>query len=155
MRFRHGDAVAPLKVVGARAPGAQRQERHRSHLPALHRHLHQDGRIRFRQDAGAPPARAGLPQFRRAHRAQATARRRAVQGRNAASTKAASRPSSNISTAKTAGAPSRSRHRAEKTASPSKWRCGGTTATTKTCCASPTTSRSATAAPTWPASAAR
>ena len=30
----------------------------------------------------------------------------------------------------------------------SKWRCSGTTATARTCCASPTTSRSATAAPT-------
>ena len=41
------------------------------------------------------------------------------------------------------------------TASPSKSRCGGTTATTRTCCPSPTTSRSATAARIWPASAAR
>ena len=34
-------------------------------------------------------------------------------------------------------------------------RCGGTTATTRPCSASPTTSRSATAARIWPASAAR
>ena len=34
-------------------------------------------------------------------------------------------------------------------------RCGGTTATTRTCCASPTTSRSATAAPISRAFAAR
>ena len=33
--------------------------------------------------------------------------------------------------------------------------CGGTTATTRTCSASPTTSRSATAARIWPASARR
>ncbi len=38
-------------------------------------------------------------------------------------------------------------------ASPSRPRCGGTTATTRTCSASPTTSRSATAARIWPASA--
>ena len=37
----------------------------------------------------------------------------------------------------------------------STWRCGGTTATTRTSCASPTTSRSATAAPTCRPSAAR
>ena len=60
---RHGDAVAPLKVVGRRARG--HTHRHRSHLPALDRDLHQD-RIRFRH-AGASPARAGLPQFRRHH----------------------------------------------------------------------------------------
>ena len=41
-----------------------------------------------------------------------------------------------------------------RTASPSKSRCGGTTATTRTCSASPTTSRSATAARTSRASAA-
>ena len=34
--------------------------------------------------------------------------------------------------------------------SSSKWRCNGTTATTRRFCASPTTSRSATAAPIWP-----
>jgi DNA gyrase/topoisomerase IV subunit B len=37
---------------------------------------------------------------------------------------------------------------ARRTTSRSKWPCSGTTATTKTCCASPTTFRSATAAPT-------
>ena len=41
------------------------------------------------------------------------------------------------------------RHRA------SKWRCGGTTATMKWCCRSPTTSRSAMAAPIWRAFVAR
>ncbi len=41
------------------------------------------------------------------------------------------------------------------TASAWKRRCGGTTATTRTCCASPTTFRSVTAAPISPASAAR
>ncbi len=37
--------------------------------------------------------------------------------------------------------------RREATTSPSRSRCGGTTATTRACCRSPTTSRSATAAP--------
>ena len=44
---------------------------------------------------------------------------------------------------------------ASATASRSKSRCGGTTAITKTCCPSPTTFRSATAARISPASAAR
>jgi hypothetical protein len=42
-----------------------------------------------------------------------------------------------------------------KTASRWSARCGGTTATTRTSCASPTTSRSVTAAHTWPAFAER
>ena len=47
------------------------------------------------------------------------------------------------------------RSAASATASASRSRCGGTTATTRTCCPSPTTSRSATAAPISSASAAR
>ena len=43
----------------------------------------------------------------------------------------------------------------DATASPSKRRCGGTTAITRTCCASPTTFRSATAARIWRAFAGR
>ena len=77
MRFRHGDPEAPLKVVGER----RRQARHGSHLPALARDLHQD-RIRFRH-AGTPPARAGLPQFRRDDHPDRQARRRA-EGSHAA-----------------------------------------------------------------------
>ena len=46
-------------------------------------------------------------------------------------------------------------HRRDATASASRSRCGGTTATTRRCCPSPTTSRSATAAPISPAFAAR
>ena len=45
--------------------------------------------------------------------------------------------------------------RRRATASASKWRCGGTTATTRPPCPSPTTSRSATAARIWRGSAAR
>ena len=65
MRFRHGEPEEDLKVVG----DAEGQDRHGSHLQAVARDLHQY-RFRFR-DAGAPPARARVPQFRRqdhAHR---------------------------------------------------------------------------------------
>ena len=78
-----------------RRPGGGRrraggQARHRGHLPALDRDLHQD-RVRLRH-AGAPAARARLPELRRAHRADRRARRRA-QGRRSCTTRAASRPS--------------------------------------------------------------
>ena len=55
----------------------QRQARHRGDVPRLHRNLHQC-RIRFR-DAGASPARARVPEFRRQHRAV----RHAPRGREA------------------------------------------------------------------------
>ena len=42
---------------------AERRARHRGHLPALDRDLHHH-RVRL-DDAGAPPARAGLPELRR------------------------------------------------------------------------------------------
>ena len=54
-----------------------------------------------------------------------------------------------------AGARRRSSSRRSATASASSARCGGTTATTRTCSASPTTFRSATAARISRASAAR
>ena len=54
-----------------------------------------------------------------------------------------------------AAQPAGRRSAARRTASRSKSRCSGTTAITRRCCASPTTSRSATAARIWPASAAR
>ena len=64
-------------------------------LPST-RDLHQD-RVRFR-DARAPPARARLPQFRRAPVPDRRARRRA-EDRSSCITRAASRPSCAISTA--------------------------------------------------------
>jgi DNA gyrase/topoisomerase IV subunit B len=51
--------------------------------------------------------------------------------------------------------PRRSPSRPSATASPSRSRCGGTTAITRTCWPSPTTSPSATAAPIWPVSVGR
>ncbi len=71
MEFRHGDAVAPPR---RRRPG-RRPARHRGQLPALDRDLHA-GRVRLR-DPREAPARAGLPQFRRAHRADRCPPRRA------------------------------------------------------------------------------
>ena len=106
--------------------------------------------------ARAPAARARLPQLRRSTLTLTDARgvepprsRPALRGRLDAFVRYLDR-------SKTAAdhqpvMPSR----ASATASPSKSRCSGTTAITRRCCASPTTSRSATAAPIWPASAAR
>ena len=65
IEFADGDAVAPLKVVGTGADRRRQAEaRHRGHVHALDRNLHH-GRVRLRDDR-APPARARLPQFRRA-----------------------------------------------------------------------------------------
>ena len=87
MRFRTGDAEAPIAVVGDAPNGRQRQARHRhaAHLPAVAVGLHQD-RVRLRHP-GAPPARTRLPQFRRsaaAHRrplGDAAGRRSPLRGR--------------------------------------------------------------------------
>ncbi len=73
MRFRDGVPDAPLAVTGdGRAARHRGAERHRAHLPALDRHLHDD-RVRLR-DAGAPAARARLPELRR-HASCSTDRR--------------------------------------------------------------------------------
>ena len=75
MSFTHGDADAPLQQTGTYVPNKQpgtyegRSGTEITFLP-VDRDLHH-GRVRL-QDAGAPPARAGLPQFRRAHHAHAT-----------------------------------------------------------------------------------
>ncbi len=125
----------------------------RSVVPAEPQHLHQ-GRVRLR-DAGASPARAGVPELRRQGRADGRAPRRHRSARSS-STTAAPPPSCAISTAPSSrSSPSRSWSAPKRIASASRSRCGGTTATTRTCCASPTTSRSATAARISRASAAR
>ena len=92
MEFRDGDAVAPLAVDRRR----RRQARHRGDVPALDRDLHHD-RVRLR-DAGAPAARARLPQFRRHASCCPTSATRSRSARRCA-TRAASRRSSAISTA--------------------------------------------------------
>ncbi len=149
----HG--IPRRRRCGAAQDGRQgrRQEGHRSQLPALDQDLHH-GRVRFR-DARASPARTRLPEFRRHASCSQTRAMRSRSARRCA-TRAASRPSSNISTAtRPRSSRSRSRSAPSATASPSNARCGGMTATTRACSASPTTSRSATAARIWPASAAR
>ena len=145
MSFTHGDADAPLKPFGD-----ARQERHRDHLPAstetftmiefdfdtLEHRLRElaflnSGVIILFDDRGVEPEA------------------------EICIMKAASRHSCSISTGQAAADrnPSRSSRKGRRHVSSAP--CGGTTATTRTCCASPTTFRSATAAPIWPVSAAR
>ena len=73
MVFADGVPEAPLKLVGA-SPWQNRHARHLHAEPATFT----NGRFRLR-DAGAPPARAGVPQLRRLHRAYGLARRRAAK----------------------------------------------------------------------------
>ena len=131
----------------------QGQARHRSDVHAERRHLYHAG-VRFRH-AGTPPARTRVPQFRRHHRAHRQARRREKGNRpqirwRARGVRALSRPRQDH-------ADPRAHHggRDQATASASRRRSHGTTPITRTCCASPTISASATAAPTWPGSARR
>ena len=104
----------------------------------------------------ASPARAGLPQFRRAHHAHRPARRRAqgvetmhYEGGIEAFVRYLDRTKKRL-ICRADHHPRRARRHHRSNAP-----CGGTTAITRTCCASPTTSRSATAAPISPASAPR
>jgi hypothetical protein len=76
-------------------PGEQpvRQTRHGGHLSAFELgHLHH-GQFRLWQDAGTPPARAGLPQFGRPHHPDRPPPGRAGQASGTASTKAGCRSS--------------------------------------------------------------
>ena len=107
------------------------------------------------QDAGASPARARLPELGGEDLAPRRAARRGrgggarLRGRRAR-VRALPRP---LEDAADQGADLHRRRGGAGSASRSP--CGGTTATTRRCCPSPTTSRSATAARTSPASAAR
>ena len=149
MEFHDGVAQAPLKVVG-KVEGKKGTEV--TFLPST-ADLHHD-RVRFR-DARASAARTRLPEFRRDRRAHRhaprgrEARRDALRGRRRG-LRQISRPQQDRADSRR-----RSASGSSATASASNARCGGTTATTRTCSASPTTFRSATAAPIWPASAAR
>ena len=131
------------------------RQRHRGDLQAEPRHLHQD-RVRLRP-AGAAAARAGVPELRPDHRA---ARRTPCAGggerdalrRRPGRLRRVAGPRQDRGV-HAADQPARRGRRAWA----SGWssRCRGTTASTRRCCASPTTSRSATAARIWPASARR
>jgi DNA gyrase subunit B len=63
MRFRHGDRKAPLKVVG-RCPDGQGPARAPRSPSCPRRQTFTKTEFDLR-DAGAPPARTGLPEFRR------------------------------------------------------------------------------------------
>ena len=98
-RARAFHPLPPRRRRGAaidRRP-VRRPDRHRGHLQAERRNLHQT-RIRLRH-SGTPSARAGLPEFRPRHRA---ARRtpRAARWKAASTTKAGWSPSWNGSTAR-------------------------------------------------------
>ena len=151
IRFRNGDAEAPL----ARRRSVRSRQRHRGHVQAQSGDVHPD-RIRFRllerrlrelaflnsgltivlRDERHAPAQEVTYALRwRAGGVRRMARSRQERGVHPADQPAA------------AGRASRA----------SGWssRCRGTTASTRPCCVSPTTSRSATAARIWPASARR
>ena len=150
MEFRDGDRGGAAGRRSATPSGKRGTEV--TFLPS-HQDLHDD-RVRFRH-AGAPAARTRVPQFRRHHRAVRhaprgrEARGDALRGRRRG-VRALSRPQQDAADPQPDHDPGRARRHRRSNA-----RCGGTTATTRTCCASPTTSRSATAARIWPASAAR
>ena len=142
-------AVAPLAVVGE-AEGKHGTEVTFLPSPKTFTMIEFDF-----ADAGAPAARTGLPQFRRDDHPD----RPAPRGREARgdALRGRRRGLRELSRSQQGAADSRTRSwsgRARRHQR-SKARCGGTTAITRTCCASPTTSRSATAAPISPASAAR
>ena len=146
MRFRHGDARGAARRSSGRADG--KTGTRVTFLPS-HQDLHDD-RVRL-DDARASLARAGVPQFRRAHHAHRPCAAPSRRPRRCV-TRAACAPSCATSTAPRPADPRADRGASRSaTASASRSALGGTTATTRTCSASPTTSRSATAAPISPA----
>ena len=115
--------------------------------------LHED-RVRL-HDAGAPAARARLPEQRRDAGADRSARGRA-KDRHLPLRRRARSLCAAISTARSRHCTRRrSRSAASATASSSRSRWSGPTPITRRCCALPTTSRSATAARISPGSAPR
>ena len=149
MRFRHGDAEAPLKVVGP-APEGKKGTRV-TFLPSpetfkiiefdFERLEHRYRELAFLNSG----VRLILADARHEERVE-----------HELYYEGGSRPSSNISTApRRRCSPSRSPSPRSATASASTSRSNGMIPITRTSCRSPTTSRSATAAPTWPRSARR
>ncbi len=149
MRFADG-----VPDGAARRGRALEENRHARHLRAVDQDLHH-GRVRLRH-ARASPARIGVPEFGRAHPAVGSSRRRAEERGDALRGRPAtpSCVSSTVPSIRSSWSPSWS-EKEQRQASWSRRRCGGTTAITRTCCASPTTSPSATAARILPACARR
>ena len=152
IRFEHGETTEPL----ARRRPVDRAQRHRGHLQAELGHLHQD-RVRL-QHARAPPARARFPQLRPPHHVARRAARAGASRRSAAlrwrprRLRRVARPQQDAGAVRADFGD----HRGEPDRHPGRVRASrGTTVSTRRCCASPTTSRSATAARIWPASARR
>ena len=156
LTIHRGRQALPAEVPARRAPGAagrrgdDRQARHDDPLQAKLQDLHEH-RVRLRH-AGQAPARAVVPELRRAHRVDRRARGQAgrlrVRGRHPRVRA--------ISQSQQDAGPSDhhlvSRH--SRMPIQVEVACNGTTPTRRACSATRTTSRSGTAAPTWPASAA-
>ena len=150
MEFAHGDAVAPLAIVGRRGNGKRGTEV--TFLPSTETFTmiefdfatleHRLRELAFLNSGVTHRALRQAPRGREARGAALRGRRRGVRQ--------ISRPQQDRP-----DPASRSCCEASATASASSARCGGTTATTRTCSASPTTFRSATAARISRASAAR
>ena len=150
MRFAYGDAVAPLKVVGPAPEGKKGTRVTFLPSPATFKITEFDFdklEHRYRELAFLNSGvRLVLADARHAERKEIELY---YEGGIAAFVKYLDR-------AKTAAVPRSDRHFGGRaTASASTSRSNGTTAITRTSCRSPTTSRSATAAPTWPPSAPR
>ncbi len=128
MRFHHGEPEAPLATAG---PQGERKGTEVTFLPSKQTFT----KTVFDFD---------------------TLEHRLRSGWSSCITMAGSRPSCIGSTARAMPCTRRRlRSPPRRTASPSKSPWSGTTPITRPCCASPTTSRSATAARIWPATAAR
>ena len=129
MRFR----TATRKAAGSGRPGGQ--DRHRGHLPAVARHVHQ---VDFElSDAGTPLARTGLPEFGRAHHPDR--RTHGERRRTSSITRAAAGVREYLDRPRPPIQPDRSvETSATRSWSRSRW--SGPTPITRTRCASPTTS---------------
>ena len=144
IELRNGVEISPMKVIGE----TEKRGTEVHFLPDLEIFSNIDFHYDILSQA---PARAELPQQRRAHPPD---RRAQQQVATTSPSPAASRASSSSSTparrcsTRTSSTPPARRKATSTRRSRPRWRCSGTTATARTSSASPTTSRSATAAPT-------
>ena len=150
MSFEHGVAVEPLKVVG----DAAGPDGHARHLHAVDRRRSpRPNSTTRRSSTGCANWRSSIPASASSWRTCAASSRSREELMYEGGLEAFVRY---LDRARTPLLPApiidQGRARRHHRGSPP---CGGTTAITKACSASPTTSRSATAAPIWPASAPR